>query len=363
MFKLFKENKENGEFIKTVVLPCSNKNELVPDCRKQIYKKEEIAILLSTEANNCLFDFNHNNKKLDGIYTIENYQSKVEEYVNDVRVPVGSWIKIIFSENDWLNENIKNGTIKGVSNDFGINTTKPYCKCNKNLNPGINTNVYNDIAEKECIIQHWLSFVDYPCNFMPLESYSYDEYKIKNGENMKLTEKLNKLWNKEPENKEYIINNNDDLIRVINEISADKVEELKANLEQASMLIAEDIDFIQQDLSNLKEAVDNVLGDNPQDDNSGDKTNTDTAIANEDNDTSNNDTNSNHTGSDNADTTINNENKESLKNINETLEKIQNRLDNIEDKQEKVKTIRNNAFLKNLNKGKETRGFLNRNKN
>jgi len=32
-FKLFKETKENGKFYKVCVLPCSNEEEIVLDCR------------------------------------------------------------------------------------------------------------------------------------------------------------------------------------------------------------------------------------------------------------------------------------------------------------------------------------------
>lgn len=360
MFKLFKETKEKGKFIKTVVLPCSQPNNTeYSDCRDQVYTEDEIAILISTEANNCFFDYNHDNKKLNGIYTLQNYQSKGVEYVNGVEIPVGSWIKILFSENDFINDKIMNGVVKGVSNDFSIDSNKNYCKANQKLTPGINTNVYSDVEEKECIIQTYLSFVDYPCNRMPLEIYDYEKYKLNNdyGDQMKLKDKIAKLFNKEDEAKEYVIENNDDLIRVINEISEEKVKEAKETLEQASLFIAEDIDWIKGDLDLLKtdvetakSTIDGLVTDTPTEENTEEE---EAVIENEEEESSNDDTESDES-------TINN--NEELEKISETLEKIQNRLDEIEEKQEKNKNIKNTALVKNVNKGKPIRGFLNRNK-
>ncbi len=89
-FKLFKENKEQGLFIKTCVVECSTDEEPLEDCRGQSYTRDEIAILLSTEANNCHFDYNHNLEELDGIYTLQNYQSKTVETIDNVEIPIGS---------------------------------------------------------------------------------------------------------------------------------------------------------------------------------------------------------------------------------------------------------------------------------
>ena len=76
-----------------VVLPASTEKSKILDCRDQFYTPEEIKIMLSTEANKCLFDFNHNNKRLKGIHTIENYRAGDDEYVNNVKILKGSWMK------------------------------------------------------------------------------------------------------------------------------------------------------------------------------------------------------------------------------------------------------------------------------
>ena len=51
-FKLFKEDKEKGLFIKTCVLPCSNDENQIKDCREQTYTKENEEKLKKLEEEN-----------------------------------------------------------------------------------------------------------------------------------------------------------------------------------------------------------------------------------------------------------------------------------------------------------------------
>ena len=341
MFKLFKEQKENGKFYKVVSLPCSNDEEQYPDCRNQIYTEEEIAILISTEANNCFFDYNHNNKILKNIYTIQNYQSKVEEFINDVRIPVGSWIKIIFSENECINKKIDEGIITGVSNDFDINNEKKYCECNKDLPKGINTFVYADVPEKECIIQNYLSFVTNPCNKFPIGVYDYEEYKLNNSDSMKFKQALNNFFKQQEAEKEYNIENSEDIVRIINEITDDKIKSFKDELEGILPLINEDLEFIKGDLESLQSSVEKVLGEEkeeeeakPEEEGKADET----EIKNQDEEVNN-----------------------AIDNINDTLTK-KNKMDNLETKINEKPTIRNQRMMNNINKDKPVRGLFNRDK-
>ncbi len=346
MFKLFKEKKENGKFYKVVVLPCSNDEEIYLDCRNQYYTEEEIAILISTEANNCFFDYNHNNKLLSGIHTVQNYQSKAEEYIDDFRIPVGSWIKIIFSENSCINEKISNGIIKGVSNDFDIDSEKSYCECNKELPPGINTFVYADVPEKECIIQNWLSFVTKPCNYAPIGEYTYEEYKLNNNcDSMKFKKALKNFFKQKEDEKEYNIENSEDVVRIMNEITDDKIEAFKTELEGILPLISEDIEFIQQDLETLKSSVEKALdgdGDEPPED--GEEVDNE-GITNSDN------------GEPEEDKITN-----AIDKINETLEKMDSKIENLDSELQKRPVIKNQRLINNINKDKPRKGLFNRNK-
>lgn len=338
--KLFKETKEKGKFYKVVVLPCSNDDEIYLDCRDQFYIEEEIAILISTEANNCLFDYNHKDPILKGITTVQNYQSKVEEYINEFRVPVGSWIKIIFSENDCINEKIDKGIIKGVSNDFDINTQKSYCKCNNDLPPGVNTFVYSDVKEKECIIQGRLSFVDYPCNFMPIGVYTYEEYKMNNGDIVKLKNGMNKIFNKKEEDKEeeYKFENSDDVIKAIDDITDKKIKNLNDNLEQLFGFVDEDLEWLKGDLESIRAEVESLTEDEESDEEGSDEA-----------------------GTDESDASINNDDDSSDDKVNKTLDKIINRLDDIDKELQKRPVIKNQKMIKNLGKQpKVVRGLFNR---
>lgn len=350
-FKLFKEDKEKGLFIKTCVLPCSNDENQIKDCREQTYTKEDIAILISTEANNCHFDHNHDQKRLNHIHTLQNYQTRTEETIGDIKIPIGSWIKIIFSQNKYINQRILNGEIRGVSSDFTINTDKEYCKCNKQLTPGINTFTYNDVPEKECIIQTHLSFVDYPCNNMPIEAQTYSEYKINNYGDDKLTlkDEIKKIFNKKEE-PEYVIENSEDMVRVINEITTDKLASFKEEIGQLFDLISQDIELIQADFQGVQESVTKLMGEGEDPAAAdGEKPPEDKAAAGE--------------GIQNKEDPIEEPSVEDE--TTAKLDKIMNRLDTLEGKVEEAQkkpVIKNQAFIKNLDKKEGTKTFLNRGK-
>lgn len=351
-FKLFKENKEQGFFIKTCVLPCTTPDKEYKDCRGQVYTEEEIAILLSIEANNCHFDINHSLEKLDDIITLQNYQSKTEEIINDEKIPVGSWIKIIFSENSLLNNKINNGEITGVSNDFSINTTKPYCKANKELPPGVNTFKYEDVEEKECVVQTFLSFVDSPCNQMPIEVMDYEEFKLNNGDDaMKLNEAIKKIFNKK-EGKKYDIENSDDVIRIINEITDEKVSEFKDAIQPLFDLIDQDIGFVKEDVQWIKDEVNKLIGDE-----SGSEEESEEEVQNEDKD-------KDKDGIKNKDEEDPEDEDSKLDQILNSVTKIENRVETLEKGVEEVKNkpvIKNQHIIKNLGgKDKTRKGLFNR---
>lgn len=344
--KLFKENKEQGMFIKTCVLPCSTDEEQFPDCREQTYTSDEIAVLLSTEANNCYFDYNHDNMVLDNIVTVQNYQSKTEETINDTIIPIGSWIKIIFSENSFLNNKILNGEVRGVSNDFTIDTDKNYCECNKELPSGINAVLYEDIPEKECIVQTFLSFVDYPCNQMPIEAYDYEEYKLNNGdEAMKLKDAL-KIFNKKEDEKkkEYKIENAEDVVSIINEITADQISKFQDTITQLFEAVGADIDQLSTDLKSVQDALAEVTGDpaaDPKVDPEADPKE-DPSVKNEDP----------KDPEDKLDKILN-----SVKDIGDRVEKLEGSVDEVK----KQPKITNKKLLQNIQKDKKVKTFLNRN--
>lgn len=353
-FKLFKEDKEQGLFIKTCVLPCSNDEEQYPDCRDQIYTSDEIAVLLSTEANNCYFDFNHDNKELDGIVTVQNYQSKTEETIDDTKVPIGSWIKIIFSQNSFLNNKIANGEVRGVSNDFTIDTDKNYCKCNKDLPSGINSVLYEDVPEKECIVQTFLSFVDYPCNYMPIEAYDYEEYKLNNGdEAMKLKDAL-KIFNKKEDGKkkEYTIENAEDVVNIVNEITADQISKFQEDITKLFEAVGADIEQLSTDLAAVQDSISTVLGDKSGDGSSGDGSSKGGDGSGDGSNVQNNDDGDGDGDGGSSDD-----------DISAKLDKIMNKVDDLEKKVEKVKkqpTVKNQNLLKNIQNKQGVKTFLNR---
>jgi hypothetical protein len=374
-FKLFKENKENGVFIKACVIAASNEKEQCPDCRDQVYTPDEIATILSTEANNCIFDFNHDNEELNGINVIQNYQTKTEETIDGVKIPVGSWIKVIFSENSFINNGIREGKIRGVSTDLEVNTTHDYCQCNKDLPPGINTSVYSDISEKECLIQSYLSFVDYPCNLMPLEAYGYDEFKLNNGDDSMGLKEAMKIFNKKEEKKDKApkLESAEDIMALINQISDKKISE---NLE----VIKELFNATDEDIEALKNATGDTppaTGDTPPAKGGAnpDESEVDPDDVNQDEmlktimatckaiaDALQIDVPAAPGSNDSPDGGVQSRAKDKSKDKpdNDKLTEILNKIDKLENDNKNKPAIKNQAFLKNIKKNEGRKGIFNR---
>lgn len=170
------EQKEQGEWYKACVLVNGDSDpEAFKDCRDQLYTEREIKQIATTEANNTNFDIYHNKKLVDGASVIFNYINTTPETLGGVTVPSGSFMKILHVDNDDINQKIKNGKINGVSPTLRANKESEECICNQRLPLG--EILYEDVPNKECFEQVFLSFVESPCNRIPLEHYdSYESY-------------------------------------------------------------------------------------------------------------------------------------------------------------------------------------------
>jgi hypothetical protein len=380
-FKLFKENKENGVFIKACVIAASNEKEQCPDCREQIYTPDEIATILSTEANNCIFDFNHDNEELNGINVIQNYQTKTEETIDGVKIPVGSWIKIIFSENSFINNGIREGKIRGVSTDLEVNTTQDHCQCNKDLPPGINTSVYSDIPEKECLIQSYLSFVDYPCNLMPLEAYGYDEYKLNNGDDSMGLKEAMKLLNNKKKDETLKLESAEDVMELVNKIVDAKIGEQEEAIKELFNATDEDIEALKNATGDAPPAKGGSSDGTPAPGSDGGEGNDPDDVTQDemlknilDIVESNQDSLEAITtalqidvpdepgSNDNSDGGVQSraKDKSKAKPDNDKLTEILNKIDKLENDNKKKPVIKNQAFLKNIKKNEGRKGIFNR---
>ncbi|MEA4956880.1 hypothetical protein SDC9_07424 [bioreactor metagenome] len=170
------EQKEQGEWYKACVLVNGDSDpEAFKDCRDQLYTEREIKQIATTEANKTNFDIYHNKKIVEGGSVIFNYISTTPETLGGVTVPSGSFMKILHVDNDDINQKIKNGKINGVSPTLRANKESEECICNQRL--PIGEILYEDVPNKECFEQVFLSFVESPCNRIPLEHYdSYESY-------------------------------------------------------------------------------------------------------------------------------------------------------------------------------------------
>ena len=170
------EQKEQGEWYKACVLVNGDSDpEAFKDCRDQLYTEREIKQIATTEANNTNFDIYHNKKLVDGASVIFNYINTTPETLGEVTVPSGSFMKILHVDNDDINQQINDGLINGVSPTLRANKESEECICNQRL--PIGEILYEDVPNKECFEQVFLSFVESPCNRIPLEHYdSYESY-------------------------------------------------------------------------------------------------------------------------------------------------------------------------------------------
>lgn len=268
--------KQLGKYVKCCVLVNGEDDpDQYKDCRDQVYTRKEIKQLFTSEANQTNFDIYHNKTKIDGVTVVGNYINETSpETVRGISVPSGSMFKILHVLNEAILEELDpdTGSIKGISISLSADKKSNYCSCTEHL--PIGEILYSDVPDKECFFVTWLSFVEKPCNQLPLEVMDYESYienMDKEDDNMKeeksIFENIKEVFSEGIKlGKESAVNNAD------NNISTEPNQDSSAGVsaEEIKNIVTEIVKPIVDDLEVLKSDVEALKGSETVVDNSED---------------------------------------------------------------------------------------------
>lgn len=170
----------------------------VEDSQGDVLDATDIKKIFTSFNNQDSFEIYHNEIPISNVSLLENYISSSDEVIAGTTVPSGSWNGVIRVDNPSIKEMLLNNDFGGVSLNNRVQTA-----CSTGLTGQI---LYQDLADAECVIPVYISFVDEPANGVGLHIMDYDVYihKSKNSEDkeMSLLEDLKALISKAEEESE-----------------------------------------------------------------------------------------------------------------------------------------------------------------
>jgi hypothetical protein len=132
---------------------------------------EDIKKIFTSFNNQDNFEVLHNDLAIPEVSLLENYISIADERIGNLIVPPGSWNCVIRVDNPEIQEKLLTGELRGLSLSNRIAE-----RCQANLHGTIR---YKDVADAECVIPKWISFVESGANGYPLHVMDYDAYILK----------------------------------------------------------------------------------------------------------------------------------------------------------------------------------------
>lgn len=158
--------KQRALYVKGCAIPNG-----ITDSQGDTLYAEDIKKIFTSFNNQDNFEILHDDLPLQEVSLLENYISTADESIGNLIVPAGSWNVVIRVDNPEIQERLLTGELGGLSLS---NRIAP--KCKGNLKGIIR---YKDIADKECVIPKFISFVERGANGYGLHIYDYDAYILK----------------------------------------------------------------------------------------------------------------------------------------------------------------------------------------
>lgn len=158
--------KQRALYVKGCAIPNG-----ITDSQGDTLYAEDIKKIFTSFNNQDNFEILHDDLPLQEVSLLENYISTVDESIGNLIVPAGSWNVVIRVDNPEIQERLLTGELGGLSLS---NRIAP--KCKGNLKGTIR---YKDVADKECVIPKFISFVERGANGYGLHIYDYDAYILK----------------------------------------------------------------------------------------------------------------------------------------------------------------------------------------
>jgi len=158
--------KQKALYVKGCVIPNG-----ITDSQGDCLHAEEIKRIFTTFNNQDNFEVLHDDIAIPEVSLLENYISTADESIGTLIVPAGSWNCVIRVDNPEIKEKLLTGELGGLSLSNRIAE-----RCKANLRGIIR---YKDVADAECIIPKWISFVESGANGYPLHVMDYNVYILK----------------------------------------------------------------------------------------------------------------------------------------------------------------------------------------
>lgn len=154
----------------------------VTDSQGDTLQAEDIKKIFTSFNNSNNFEIYHNEIPIENVSLLENYIATADESIGTSNVPAGSWLAVIRVDNPDIQERLLKGEFKGVS----LNN-KIAVECKGSLTGAVR---YQDVADAECVIPVYISFVEAGANGYGLHVMDYDAY-IQKSKDVKITNNNN----------------------------------------------------------------------------------------------------------------------------------------------------------------------------
>ena len=140
----------------------------VEDTQGDTLYREDIKKIFTSFNNQDNFEIYHDEIPLQEVSLLENYISIADETIGTRIAPKGSWMAVARVDNPDIQEGMLTGEFQGVSLNNRIAD-----KCKANLHGKVR---YEDLADAECVIPLYISFVKRGANGYGLHVMDYDAY-------------------------------------------------------------------------------------------------------------------------------------------------------------------------------------------
>jgi len=165
-----------------MIFECVILNPYEPDeCNGDVLTASAVLKIGESITPDLTIDFNHNKDPLDDVRLLETNIMTMSDLWGDKIARKGALTGIIESDNEQVNEYIREGKIRGVSLHTRFNPDESsVCACELEESPSDKT--FNNTENKECLNPLFLSIIGgdkIPCNGFGIKIIEDDDMKVR----------------------------------------------------------------------------------------------------------------------------------------------------------------------------------------
>ena len=155
--------KQKALYVKCCIIPNG-----ITDSQGDTLYAEDIKKIFTSFNNQDNFEIYHNELPVQEVSLLENYICSADEMIGTSIVPKGSWMAVVRVDNPEIKDKLLANELQGVSLNNRIAEA-----CKANLSGQVR---YKDIADAECVIPIFISFVKAGANGYGLHVMDYEAY-------------------------------------------------------------------------------------------------------------------------------------------------------------------------------------------